>query len=163
MSKLTAERLREVLAYDPESGVFIWRIATGPRACPGKVAGTLDKDGYRVIKIDGRLHKAHRLAWFYVNGLEPSKEIDHRNTSRDDNRINNLRESTRIFNMQNQRAAHSSSKSGFLGVSERPGGRWVARILVNGHKKTIGTFSSPELAHTEYLAAKRAFHEGYDQ
>lgn len=161
MRDLTVERLREVLSYDRETGVFIWKIATGPRACPGKIAGSIDKDGYRVIKIDGRLYKAHRLAWFYIHGVAPAGEIDHRNTSRDDNRVTNLRESTRLFNMQNQKTAHSNNQSGFLGVSKRPGGRWIARILVNGRKKNLGTFESPELAHAEYLSAKLAFHEGY--
>lgn len=158
---LTAERLREVLSYDAETGAFTWRIATGPNARPGMVAGTASKaEGYRTISIDGALHKAHRLAWLYVHGVWPQEQIDHINTRRDDNWIANLREATRIVNTQNQRTAHSNNKCGLLGVSERPGGRWIARIRANGSLKYLGTFRSPELAHDEYIAAKRNLHEG---
>lgn len=157
---LTHVRLLEVLAYDADTGAFTWRFAVSPFVSAGATAGTIDKDGYRVIKIDGAIYKAHRLAWFYVHGVHPDSEIDHENTRRADNWIANLRPSSRRLNIQNQRKAHSNNKSGFLGVSKTRGGRWIARILVDGRKRYLSTFTRPELAHAAYVAAKRDLHPG---
>ena len=116
MSDLTAERLREVLDYGPDTGVFTWKIRTNSRVKVGDVAGALRPDGYIQISIDGRLHRAHRLAWLYVTGESPPDQIDHINGVRDDNRIANLRLATSAENKQNLRRAKSRNKTGFLGV-----------------------------------------------
>lgn len=63
--------------------------------------GSLDKDGYLIIKIKGKQYKAHRLVFAYFNNRFPTEEIDHINRNRTDNRIENLRECTRLENMQN--------------------------------------------------------------
>jgi hypothetical protein len=38
--ELTTERLREVLSYDPQTGVFVWMVAAG-RARIGDIAGSV--------------------------------------------------------------------------------------------------------------------------
>lgn len=58
---ISQERLREVLDYNPETGEFRWKVATGPRAKIGAVAGRVVEDGYVRIKIDTHLYRAHRL------------------------------------------------------------------------------------------------------
>ncbi len=98
---LTAERLRELLTYDPETGHFRWVFTKGCRA-GGQIAGTVRRDGYLCIAVDGRKHKAHRLAWFYMHGRWPHPEIDHINRSKLDNRLCNLREATRVENNANR-------------------------------------------------------------
>lgn len=153
---LTAERLRELLSYDPFTGLFTWRVSRGGM-CAGMIAGTHDKDGYTQISIDSRLYKASRLAWFYIKGEWPGFEVDHRNTTRSDNSWDNLRQATNAQNKQNIRKAHADSKSGFLGVCANRG-RWQAEIQVNGKKKHIGYFDTPELAHAAYLEAKVELH-----
>jgi hypothetical protein len=89
MAEITAERLREVLLYDPETGVFRWWVPTS-RKSPfrvGKIAGSYHRDGYREIRIDKRLYRAHRLAWLYMTDKWPDLEIDHI----DQDGTNNLR------------------------------------------------------------------------
>jgi hypothetical protein len=98
---LTAERLRELLDYDPLTGVFLWKVPRAQVIKAGDLAGTFCAKGYRKIIVDGRSYKAHRLAWLYVYGEWPADQIDHINRVKDDNRIANLRSVTNGENRAN--------------------------------------------------------------
>src|SRR5437868_3578208 len=98
--RVTAERLREVLIYAPETGLFYWRGQRGGQGARCE-AGTWHSHGYRSIKIDGVAYYAHRLAWLYVHGEHPNREIDHDNGDRGDNRIVNLRQCSHAENLRN--------------------------------------------------------------
>ena len=154
---ITQSRLKELLHYDPETGVFTWAVRrNGIRN--GGVAGGLDAKGYRKIGVDGRLYLAHRLAWLYVHGVWPQAQMDHRNGVHDDNRISNLREATNAQNSQN-RALHANNTSGFPGVTwfwQRR--KWMSQITFDGKRKGLGYFDDPEEAHEAYLAAKARLH-----
>jgi hypothetical protein len=149
---LTAERLRELLDYNPETGIFRWNVA----ARAGTVVGCLNR-GYRVIRVDRMLYRAHRLAWLHVYGCWPTDEIDHINGIKDDNRLANLREVTCAENQQNRRSARTDNKTGLLGVSSSQGG-FQAQIKVNCKLFFLGRFATAELAHAAYLEAKRRLH-----
>lgn len=153
---LTAERLREVLDYDAETGLFT-RKEPRNRWKAGQVAGGETCHGYTGIKIDNRVYLAHRLAWLYVFGEWPSKGLDHLNGSRRDNRLVNLREATHAENAQNRRGARRGSAVDFIGVS-RYRGVFRAQIKTDGKNKHIGYFGTPEAAHEAYLDAKRKLH-----
>lgn len=94
-----------------------------------------------------------------MTGGWPTNEIDHKNGVKDDNRFGNLRQATHLLNQQNQRKAQRKNKAGLLGVCAKRNG-FMASIKVNGKNKWLGSFSTPELAHAAYVAAKRKFHEG---
>lgn len=160
-TNLTAERLRELFNYDPETGVFKRRIATGRHGCnmAGTVAGCLKSHGYIALRIEGTECYAHRLAWLYIHDKWPSHEIDHINGNKSDNRLTNLRDIIPRNNKENIRAATVGNKSGFLGVSPYRG-RWQASICIGGKQHWLGIFSSPESAYAVYLAVKREFHNG---
>jgi hypothetical protein len=98
---LTQEMLRKVIHYDPATGQFTWLKIGNTNGFAGKVAGSLDQQGYRRISVYSRFYKAHRLAWLYIHGVWPEPEIDHINRIRDDNRIENLRVADRLLNMRN--------------------------------------------------------------
>lgn len=143
-----------MLAYDPQTGVFQWRIDTG-NAKPGAIAGTPNGKGYLVVRVKDRLIMAHRLAWFYAYGEWPKPFADHINGIRSDNRISNLREATKSQNMGNSRA-HKRNTSGFKGVCfHKKSGRWVANISPNREHYYLGLFDTPEEAHAAYSAAAK--------
>ena len=119
---LTQQRLKEVLHYDPETGIFTWAIdrPMAPKAPKGKMAGSVDQYGYVIICVDGVRHPAHRLAWLYMHNVRPA-EIDHQNHIRTDNRLINLMATDRSGNSKNI-SKPSDNKSGVVGVS------WTKRI-----------------------------------
>jgi hypothetical protein len=142
---LTAERLRYVLRYDADAGVFTWRISRGTRS-GGAVAGSLGNDGYSRIKIDRTLYLASRLAWLYVYGGWPRGDVDHRDRNPQNNRIENLREATRTQNLANAKARGASR---FKGVVRR-GNRWIAQATVCGDQKYLGMFATEQAAASAY-------------
>lgn len=99
---LTHARLRELIHYDPDTGVMTWRIARRAQAPPGDVAGGPTQKGYWHIRIDGTLYKRHRLAWLYMTETTPSEEVDHINRKAGDDRFTNLRLATPSDNKCNQ-------------------------------------------------------------
>ena len=159
-STLTAERLREVLDYDPETGVFVWRVRTSNCIKVGSVAGGQRQDGYFAIGLDGKTYLSHRVAWLWVNGFWPQYAIDHIDGDLTNNRISNLRDVDQTINMQNvKRACVNNKTSGLLGTHPS-GKKWRAQIAVSGKMHYLGTFDTPEEAHAAYLGAKRLFHSG---
>ena len=166
---LTSDRLREVLNYDPDSGLFTWKSPTGRRAKVGSVAGTVI-DGrknhptrrpwrYRQIGVDGTNYKAHRLAWLYVHNKWPSDEIDHIDGDGSNNRIANLREATRAENSRNAPKRRNNT-SGYKGVWLNHG-RWSANIWTSGRKISLGTYDTPEQAHAAYAEAAKKLHDKF--
>lgn len=161
---LTIERLKEVLHYDQVTGVFTWLKTISSRAVKGRVAGTFDKKGYRLINIDGKSYKAHRLAWLFVNGEWPPDLIDHINGNKPDNKIANLRLANVSQNGQNKVTILPGNKSGYLGVFwNKQQCKWQAQIKINGKAKHLGLFDDPEIGHQAYIAAKKELHPFYVQ
>lgn len=155
---LTAERVRELLDYSPETGGLLWKVSQGA-AKAGSVAGTTNNKGYRLIKIDGRSYFSHRLVWVHANGVWPANQIDHINGVRNDNRITNLREATVSENVSNQRKARTDSQTGLLGASWHRGmKKFEAQIQLDGKITRLGYFPTAEQAHQAYLVAKRELH-----
>jgi len=160
MSDFTNQELRELLTYDPDTGVFTWLESRG-KAKKGSVAGTIAQQ-YRQIQVNKKLCLAHRLAWFYVYGYWP-KEIDHINHDKDDNRINNLREVTRSQNSRNQKMP-KNNKSGHIGVSwDSSRKRFIAGIKHNNKYINGGSFKllSDAIVRRKELEVKYNFHPNH--
>jgi hypothetical protein len=139
---VTQHRLKDLLIYDENSGIFYWKNPTASWIKPGDIAGGLESDGAIRIKIDGKLYLAHRLAWFFFYGKWPDGCLDHINRKRADNRIKNLRLATRSENGQNSNV-RKDNRSGTTGVFFRPDtGKWRAVICVNQKKVNLGSFDS---------------------
>lgn len=157
---MNIDRIREYLAYDPATGIFVWRKSPNNRVPVGARAGTVWRSGYRRIYFGGRgkSYAAHHLAWFFVHGVLPVEQIDHQNGDRGDNRIANLRPASASQNARNRRSARGSS-SQYLGVSrrsDRP--KWIAQIKVSGRVKNLGYYDDEDAAARAYDAAATAAH-----
>jgi HNH endonuclease len=153
---ITAERLRELLRYDPDTGEFYWLRGRG-RIKAGRRAGCIMRPkGYRAICIDTKHYLAHRLAWLYVYGEWPSGDLDHRDIDPDNNRIENLRVAERWQNQANRR--QKANRTGFPGIQKVDGCElWSALIHMNGKRHYLGCFKSPEDASDAYHQAYRKY------
>ena len=157
---LTAEHLRELLHYDPLTGVFIWKAKVNrkSRVNLGEVAGGKIANGYWRIHVLNRTYKAHRLAWLYVHGRFPAKHIDHINRVKTDNRIANLREATPAENQQN-RSLNKNSTSGIRGVFwYSRDSLWGASIRYGKVLVALGKFAEKEEAAAARKAAELKYH-----
>jgi hypothetical protein len=152
---ISAEHARSLFSYAPETGVIVRKNGLGNAS-----AGYVQKNGYRYINIRGvGLLRAHRLAWLLFYGEWPALFVDHINGDRADNRLENLRLVTPTHSAQNKRRATSTSLTGLLGVAtDKARGRFMARITVDGVRKFIGAYKTPEEAHAAYVEAKRRLH-----
>ena len=159
---ITQELLKELLSYDPETGIFVWLNRDNVQfngKSGNKNAGWVTERGYLRIEISDTAYSAHRLAWFYVHGEWPDI-TDHINGIKLDNRIVNLRSVNSSENSRN-RAMTSKNTSGVVGVHWRVKPRkWQARIHINGKRVSLGHFKTIEEASK---ARDKALKEnGYD-
>ena len=146
---LTQARLRLVLDYDPETGVFTRKS--------GKIAGTTRPDGYKKITVDQVQYYAHRLAWLYMTG-DLSKDIDHIDRNPSNNCFSNLRAVTKSQNQHN-RVKSVNNTSGYKGVVYfKRTRRWRAVIWVDNSPCYLGYFATPEEANVAYQNAAIRFH-----
>jgi hypothetical protein len=151
------ERLVELLDYDPESGCFFWKVNRN-QMLKGSKAGTVSRNGYIRIFIDGKHYAANKLAWFFVNGEYPRCDIDHINRVRSDNRISNLRKATRSENCQNA-SLRKNNKTGVTGVCWNPfHKKWQSRIMINGKSIHLGYHDTMLSAAKARSAAKKNYH-----
>ena len=155
MNVITREVLHELLCYDEHTGVFTWRVSPSDRVKAGAVAGRLNSTGCIDIRIKGSDFKAHRLAWLYVHGVLPPAQIDHINGNRADNRLTNLRPATNAENQQNRKPLWHNA-TGFVGVRKTPTGKYVASIRIDGAKRHLGTYDTPQEANKMYIETKRS-------
>lgn len=153
--KFTADELRQLLHYDPQTGVFT-RISSKRGDRVGEIAGTLRPDGYLTISVHNVQHRAQRLAWLYMTGMWPRHQIDHKDGNRSSNKWSNLRDATARQNRANMKGHGKLPK----GVSFIPGryGRalsrpYQAQICVNYCRRYLGTFETAEEAHAAYRIA----------
>lgn len=141
---LTQIRLREMLDYDPETGVFRFRKKRG---WEGKPAGCIKPGrggGYCLIRLAGESFRASRLAWLYMTGEWPDQDVDHIDLDRMNDRWANLRLATRSQNMANG-SKRRDNTSGYRGVTWNEATQsWRAQVSVNGKNHYCGLYATRE-------------------
>ncbi len=179
MTELTKELLIELLDYNADTGIFIWKRRDGKhfktdRACKiwntrfaGKKAGCKSekrKDKfYIVIGVKARLYHAHRLAWLYVTGSWPDNENDHDNGDGLFNAFSNLRDVKHIKNSRNLKLKKTNT-TGVNGVYfNKQRSKYEAYIHVSGKKLNLGRFDALEEAKSARSIAdiKHGFHKSH--
>lgn len=159
---ITQKRLKELLHYNPDTGIFTWLSAGQGRAI-GRKAGGNNGGGYIRISINGNRYMAHRLAWLYEHNEWPEGEIDHINHNHSDNRIINIRAVSSADNTKN-RPLNCNSASGICGVYwYKRSSKWVAQIGINGKVRTIGYYLSKAaaVAARKAIELEHGFHQNH--
>jgi hypothetical protein len=160
MTRLTQERLTELAHYDPDTGIFTWRVSRQGGARAGEPFGNPDKDGYLQAKLDGVMHKLHRLAFLYM-GEQVPPIVDHENRVRRDNSWKNLRQATKAQNAHNQKTRIDSGTK-MKGVRFREkSGLYQAYIRLNNKYKHLGNFGSADEAAEFAQLARDMCHGEY--
>ena len=152
MEYIKHDRLLELLGYNPDTGLFTWKVARKRLAKLGTEAGSTNGSGYRQISADGKIYLAHRLAWFYCFQEWPENNIDHINGIRTDNRLDNLQDVTQNKNIH--KANRTISSSGFRNV-RKIYNKYQAHIKVKGKTVHLGMFDTGEQASERVEAYKK--------
>jgi len=135
--KLTQERLKELLDYDPETGLFINKKARGNMKI-NTIAGHMHHTGYIMIGVDGKKYLASRLAFLWMEGYFPENQVDHRDRDRINNKWENLREATNSCNQRNCKIK-ATNTSGVTGVHwDNRNGKWMSHIKINNKLVHLG-------------------------
>ena len=146
---LTAEKLKDILDYDPITGILTWKTTNSRKMKIGSIAGCLKSKGYIDIRINGKNYLAHRLAWLHFYGVWPKDQLNHKNTIKNDNSINNLEEVTHRQNSQRKKI-HLEGK--LVGVTwHKHSKKWQSRISLNNKDCTLGYYDTELEAHKRYV------------
>jgi hypothetical protein len=150
-------KLKEVLNYHPTTGDFAWKITSG-KSRKGSPAGYISKRGYVQIGLEGKIYLAHRLAWFYVTGVWPTKNVDHIDGNPTNNAIENLRLASQSENIRNSRLSKSNT-SGHKGVCwDSKHGRWLAYLKLNYKHVLFKLYDSFDDAVAAVDSARQKYH-----
>jgi hypothetical protein len=145
---ITQELLRELFHYEPSRGALI-RLSTGKPAGIKKSSG-----GYLHVKIFGRYHMLHRIAWVYSRGAIPEGLfIDHRDREKANNSLANLRIVSRAQNGMSM-GVSSSNALGLKCVFRWRNG-YRTKIAINGKQTLIGDYAPPLEAYRAYCSAAK--------
>lgn len=126
---LTAERLRELVHYEPSTGVFTRLVRLSNRAKLGPAAMALGTDGYLYLTVNGKRQAAHRLAWLYMTGEQPAHQVTHINDDRQDNRWSNLRHVTKAENLGTRAKEHRAKTIRAVPKDDAEAAAFVRSIL----------------------------------
>lgn len=157
MTEHRYKKLLGVVSYDPETGIFRWKISPQHNVKIGEIAGYINQEGYCIIGFRRFYLKAHRVAFFAMTGRIP-QAVDHIDGDKSNNAWGNLRECTWAENSQNSKLPKNNT-SGLQGVTwHRRMGKWAASIRLNYKGIHLGYFDDKFEAYAAYLAAKAKHH-----
>jgi hypothetical protein len=128
------------------------------RAKSGSIAGSVAKNGYLLVGVDGKREYAHRVIYAITHGSWPTSHIDHVNGNKLDNRPVNLRLATRSQNLAN-RGKNKNNTSGYKGVwLDKKSGRWVAEITSDGERRKLWGYRRADEAAIAYCEEAKKSH-----
>ena len=156
-TELSQERLKELLSYDPVTGLFTWIGSRSNARQNGTVVTCENAAGYIVVRLDGKLYRAARLAFLYMTGKWPI-EADHINGKTSDDRWINLRNCTSQQQKQNRSVRYDNALL-TKGVTQLPSGNFNVKIRHNYISINVGTFKTLEEAINARKAAEAKYHE----
>lgn len=138
---ITQDQVKRLFDYD-DSGNLIWKIRPNSKVSIGDIVGTLNKKiGYLYTRVSGHIIAVHRIIFLWHYGYLPENDIDHIDKNRLNNKIENLREISRVCNSRNCNVS-KNNKSGISGVSyNTKRDRYCVSITVNYKQYSIGSIT----------------------
>lgn len=146
---VTQKRLKELFEY-----------VDGHLIRNGKIAGSVNKRGYRCVGVDHKIYKAHRLVFLYNHGYLP-EQVDHIDGNKLNNRIENLRAANNSVNMMNRglmKNNTSGSKNVFWCKDYQ---KWRVAVRINKKLRSFGRFEDLELAELVAVEARNKYHKEF--
>ncbi|MNQ87894.1 AP2 domain protein [compost metagenome] len=158
---ITQKELKEVLAYDPLSGGFVW-LKRPNKLSNIKRLTEADKlrGKYKEVSINNKKYKSHRLVWLYAYGEFPKGMVDHIDGNRLNNRVENLRLADSSSNNWN-RKLNSNSSTKVKGVRVHKNGNFEARIMCNKISYYLGVFDTIEEAEDAVRNKREELHKEF--
>jgi len=169
--ELTQEKLKELLHYDPDTGVFTWKerplsmfkcerdFNRWNSAYAGKEAGDIkyeknrNRPSWKRIRFLNCEFSALTLAYFYMAGIWPIERLDCIDGDYTNLKFKNIRECT--WTDSRYKTVTPKGKNKLIGVQLRKSGKYEANITVKRKTIYLGSFNTPEEAHAAYVEAKR--------
>ncbi len=148
-TKEQEEYIRDNLRYDPDTGDLWWTKA-GKNRRLDKPAGHVKSCGRKRVQVQGLSYGCHRIAFFLIEGWWPD-EVDHINRNHRDNRWLNLRPANKTQNAFNKVVRGKMPRGVFKNHK-----RYSAALTAYGQRHYLGTYDTPEEAHSVYLAKCKA-------
>lgn len=159
--RLPLSELVKLLEYRPTTGEFAWLQRLSARIQVGDIAGSLDSKGYNQIMIRGKNYKDHVLAWLFTFGEYPTEDIDHINGKKNDNRVENLRGSSRTQNLYNT-GLREDNTTGHKGVYLRKDtGKYSAYMNIEGKRCSLGCYATLDESAGDYRRAAMLYQKEF--
>lgn len=142
--------------FEYKDGHLVRRVARG-RIPAGSVAGTINSEGYLLVKIGGKNRRVHRIIFLMLNSYLPDY-LDHIDGDKLNNKIENLRECTTSENRFNM-TKYKNNKSGVKGVYWcKSTEKWKAAITKNKQTIRLGSFDSISKAKLAVESCRKNAH-----
>ena len=111
-----------------------------------------DNKGYLQTNINGKTVTVHTIiALCYLGEKPEGKQIDHINSIRNDNRVENLQYITASENCLKKTTANGKTIKGYR---QRPSGKFQVRLYINKKRTCLGLYDTEEEAMEIYIQAK---------
>lgn len=158
-NNLPPKFIKDIFDYSPETGELRWKFRLSKRVQLHAVAGSFDDQGRIKIGIRGRDYFAHRIIWVWMTGKWPTKEVDHINENKADNRWTNLRQATPSQNHRN-RGMQRNNTTGYKGVTfVKSRNCYIGGVKLNGKRYNCGpTFKTAKEAYEAVCALAKKLH-----
>lgn len=142
----SSEILHSLFTYEPDTGLLRWKINRAQMKI-GDVAGAQrGEGGYVQVSVNRKLYRAHLIIWKMVTGKEPTNQIDHWDTVKNNNRWENLREATKSQNSANRGLMATNTSGAKCVFWYKAYQKWAVQIWKDG-KAHFGGY------HEEFEAA----------
>ena len=157
MKELNLDLVNKLFRYDKETGDLIRKVTVRKGSETGQIVGTDDGQGYLKTSIKGDKYFNHRIIFFMHHGFLPPC-LDHIDTNKRNNRIENLRAATVTQNNHNQ-GRRKTNTSGVKGVRwKETHNMWSASVTLNGKRKHVGHFRTVPEAEVAVRKAREQLH-----